>query len=212
MAQANLIQTFIDPLLAIDRLKVKEIITKARETWTAVQIVDKMIVPTMEKIGLDWEQGRLALSQIYMSGRICEEIIETILPLKDFSINKQSKMAIAVLEDHHMLGKRIVYSILRASRFELYDYGSVEVDDLVRLVQDNDIQILLVSTLMLHSALKVRELTTKIRKTNSDIKIVVGGAPFRFDQELWKEVEADGMGKNASEAVSIVKNFLGEGT
>jgi len=38
--------------------------------------------------------------------------------------------------------------------------------------------------------------------------LIVGGAPFRFDANLWKEVGADAMGKNASEAINIITHFM----
>jgi methanogenic corrinoid protein MtbC1 len=45
---------------------------------------------------------------------------------------------------------------------------------------------------------------------DSDVKIVVGGAPFRFDKELWIEVEADAFGNDSSEAVAIVTKMMEE--
>jgi hypothetical protein len=33
---------------------------------------------------------------------------------------------------------------------------------------------------------------------------VVGGAPFRFDDQLWREVGADAMGLSASDALKIL--------
>ena len=106
--------------------------------------------------------------------------------------------------------KRIVYSALRASGFGLVDLGRVEVDDVVHQVRDKDVKIILLSTLMLPSALKVREIRDKLNQTNGEIKIVVGGAPFRFDDQLWQEVGADAMGRNASDAVEIITKITGD--
>ena len=41
-------------------------------------------------------------------------------------------------------------------------------------------------------------------------KVVVGGAPFLFDDQLWQEVGADAMGKSAADAVAIVTRLMGE--
>jgi monomethylamine corrinoid protein len=59
---------------------------------------------------------------------------------------------------------------------------------------------------MLPSALHIKEL--KARLSDTDVKIVVGGAPFRFDEELWKEVGADSFGRDSSEAIEIVTNLM----
>jgi methanogenic corrinoid protein MtbC1 len=91
----------------------------------------------------------------------------------------QARLGIAVLEDYHLLGKRIVYSILRASGFAVRDYGRRTVEELVRLVQADEIEIPLISTLMLPSALRVKELRKQLSAADLPFKIVVGGAPFR---------------------------------
>ena len=94
-------------------------------------MVDQVVVPALEQIGLAWEKGDVALSQVYMSGRICEELVEQVLPPSDPDRKHQPRSAIVVLCDYHMLGKRIVYSQMRASGFELFDYGRMDVDELV---------------------------------------------------------------------------------
>jgi len=79
------------------------------------------------------------------------------------------------------------------------------------IVEKKDgIKILLISVLMLPSALKVREVREKLDGSGLNIKIVVGGAPFLFDDKLWKEVGADAMGRYASEAVTIITSLTGD--
>ncbi|HOO85164.1 MAG TPA: cobalamin-dependent protein, partial [Prolixibacteraceae bacterium] len=160
-------------------------------------------------IGEDWENGKLALSQVYMSGVICEELIDKVMPPQSPVRKSQPKMAIGVFEDYHMLGKRIIYSSLRASGFELTDLGGgLSIDKLVEFVQRDNIKILLLSVLMLPSALHVKDLKQKLN--GSDVKIVVGGAPFRFDDQLWKEVGVDACGATVADAVNIVNKMMEE--
>jgi methanogenic corrinoid protein MtbC1 len=203
------VNEFKQALLALDRLGARNLVMAAG-VENPLQRIERLVVPALEQIGLEWEQGRVALSQIYMSGRICEELVDNILPPGDPHRKNQPKTAIATLADHHLLGKRIVYSALRASGFGLVDFGRVEVDDLVRRVKDEEVKIILLSVLMLPSALKVREVRDKVNQTNGEVKIVVGGAPFRFDDQLWQEVGADAMGRNASDAVDIITRITGD--
>jgi len=119
-------------------------------------------------------------------------------------------MAIAVLEDHHTLGKRIVISVLRAGGYEITDYGSgITVDTLVEKVNRDHIRILLISTLMLPAALRSKEAIARIKKAQPHTRVIVGGAPFNFDPSLWKEVGADAMGHNASDTLALVKEMAG---
>lgn len=145
----------------------------------------------------------MALSQVYMSSLICEKIIDKVLPPKSPNRINQPKTAIGVFEDYHMLGKRIIYSTLRASGIELIDLGGgLTIEKTTTLVKENKIEILLLSVLMLPSALRIKDLMNAIEPTG--VKVVVGGAPFRFDHNLINEVGAHYFGNDSADALSIV--------
>jgi methanogenic corrinoid protein MtbC1 len=63
---------------------------------------------------------------------------------------------------------------------------------------------------MLPSALRVKDVKQGFIKAGKEVKIAVGGAPFRLDPQLWKEVGADMGGRTASDAIDIVLQFLAE--
>jgi methanogenic corrinoid protein MtbC1 len=85
----------------------------------------------------------------------------------------------------------------------------VTVDEAVRRAGEDHLRILLISTLMLPSALHVRDLVARLKSASPDVKVVVGGAPFLFDPELWREVRADAMGRSASDASAIIEKLTG---
>jgi len=199
-----------DALLSIDKLTVREILTGTYPDTTTYQIVEELVVPALEAIGVGWEAGIYSLSQVYMSGRLCEEMVDLILPPSDPARRNQPKMAIVVLEDYHLLGKRIVYSVLRASGFEIMNYGHMDLETLSKRVLNDDVKILLISVLMLPSALRIKDLRASLGEQGGKIKIVVGGAPFRFDDQLWQEVGADAFGATAVEAVEIIRRLIEE--
>jgi methanogenic corrinoid protein MtbC1 len=114
------------------------------------------------------------------------------------------------LDDYHALGKIIVCAALRASGWDLHDYGRMTAPELAEKVIENQTGILLVSTLMLRSALQIKELRDRLTAAGSPAKIIVGGAPFRFDPELWLEVGADATGNDAAEAVRAVARCMEE--
>lgn len=201
---------FEKALLDIDRISAQKLIARACMSSDAVTFVEQVTVPVLEKIGDDWEKGRIALSQVYMSGRICEELIDTILPAENPQRKSQPKMAIAVLNDYHSLGKTILYSSLRASGFELLDFGRVDVEQLVQKVLNNNIRILLISVLMFPSALQVKDVCRLLKEQGNGARVVVGGAPFRFDTQLWQDVGADATGENIADALRIIQNIMEE--
>jgi methanogenic corrinoid protein MtbC1 len=204
---ADLSERFENSLLALDRLAATRLITETTGQLTAMELVDHVVVPALTRIGESRERGTIALSQVYMSGRICEELVDRLLPPGNPQRKDQPPMAIAVLEDYHLLGKRIVTAVLRAGGFALKDYGRVTVAEVIALVKKDGIRLLLLSTLMLHSALRIREVVAGLAKEDLQVRIVVGGAPFIFDERLWQDVQADAMGRSASEVTEIVRRL-----
>lgn len=200
---------FEQALLSLDRISAKKHFKELFKS-DSIGLIEEVIQPVLERIGSGWENGDVALSQVYMSGLICEELVDEILPAESPLRERQPKTAIVVLEDYHMLGKRIVYSVLRAGGFEIIDYGRMQADKLADKAIEEDIEIVLISTLMLSSAFKVRTLRDILNAAGkNNVKIVVGGAPFRIDSELWREVGADAMGSSASDAKRIIMEFAG---
>jgi len=210
MENMNLLsKKFESALLEINRIKAAEIFNKCFQEKNSFEILENVAIKTLERIGEGWEKGDISLSQVYMSSIICEELIERYMPKLGVKLKDTPKIAIGVLMDQHSLGKRIVYSIIRTGGFEVLDLGQgLSVDDLARKTIDNHVEVLLISTLMLSSAIKVKEVKEKLIAQGATTKIIAGGAPFRLDSNLWKRVGADADGKNASTIIKTIEVLL----
>ena len=201
---------FKTALLEADKAVAEDILINHLKNSGNKELVSKIITETLYEIGEEWEKGDVALSQIYMSGRICEDIVKKVFnEIQQPTIN-HPKMAIVTLQDYHLLGKKVVYSVLKSSGFVIIDFGSVNSTDiLVEKTIENNVEILLISTLMYHSALKIKDVVQLFRDKNHQIKILVGGAPFIFDTRLWEQVNADAMGVSPSDAISVLNQWIG---
>jgi methanogenic corrinoid protein MtbC1 len=198
---------FYEALTSLDRPRVEELFQQAIGIKAPLQVVEELMIPALVRLGDDWNTDKIALSQIYMGSRICEDVVERVLPAASVSRKAYPPTAIVVLSDYHTLGKRIVLSVMHASGFEVLDYGRMEVEALIERMLVDDVKILLISVLMLPAALKVKDLRAALDSIGSRVRIAVGGAPFLFDSELWREVGADAMGRNAAEAIAIVQRW-----
>jgi methanogenic corrinoid protein MtbC1 len=192
------------------RPDARETLLAAAEGTDTPAVAESVVAPALERIGDDWEHGTVSLAQLYMAGRIAEQIVSEVLPQGRPGEGETPQVAIAVLEDHHALGKRLVLSALRSSRHAVADYGhGVTVERLVQRCRDDKPRVLLISTLMLPAALRVREVVNQLALPGSPPVVIVGGAPFRLDPELWREVGADATGRNSAEAIELVDCFTG---
>jgi len=208
---ADTLKEFQEALLSVDVMKARQILSEATKRETLEQLTETLIVNALENIGNGWEKGDYALAQVYMSGKICEELVEAFIPSESGQRILGPKMAIALLNDYHALGKRMVYSALRAGGFDLLDYGRVSVEELVQRIKDDSIKVILISVLMFPSALQVKEVRDQLVQDGSTVKIIVGGAPFRLDPQLWQQVGADAVGYTASDAIKVVQSMMAGG-
>jgi len=206
---AALQQKYKSALLSVDRALAEKVLRDASSMFaTPLEVAELCLAPVLEQMGEAWENGQLALSQIYMASRISEELVERILPPPREMRGEAPRIALALLEDHHMLGKRLVQSALRLAGIPVLDWQRVTVDELIARAIRERPDLILISTLMLRAALHVRDVREGLDRAGLNIPIYVGGAPFRLDPLLWEEVGASAMGANATEAIRLVLGFL----
>lgn len=204
------VEAFVAALLALDRGRLEEIIAQVGTT-DALAPIDMLVAPALEQIGEQWEQGEASLSQVYMSGRLCEELIGEQWALDaPPHPTEHLRIGISTLDDYHLLGKRMVIAVLRASGYRIHDYGTADAPTLAAWAVRDDLQVLLLSVLMLPSALRVKDLRTALEAAGQRTRVLVGGAPFRFDPNLWREVGADAAGATAADALALVRAVTAE--
>lgn len=178
-------------LLSNNAQVARDIVLTKMSKMPPMDRVQKVITPVLEEIGTRWWKGEAALAQIFFSSKVCEEMVIRLLEEKTMELQRTPKIAVATLEDYHQLGSKVVRMSIQSTGQKVADYGRMDVAGLADMVCKNGIDYLLVSTLMLRSALKVEELKKTIDAKKCSTKIIVGGAPFRFDWNLWRKVNAD---------------------
>lgn len=205
-------RAFERALLRGDRAAARALLRGDLSAADPVSVSEAVVVPALEHIGASWEVGDISLATLYLSGVLAEEVVADVLPSARPAAEGTPSIAIVVLEDHHVLGKRLVLSALRSAGYAVEDYGhGLSPRDIVARCRAEEPRVLLVSTLMLPAALKVRDLVDALAGLDRRPALFVGGAPFRLDPALWREVGADGAGHNSADALRLVRSVLEEG-
>lgn len=199
---------FTRALLHTDRSTAEKIFTDISSDISIIQLADDFLSPALERIGDAYEEGAIDIPAFYVIGRICEELLATFLPYKKAE-KKEYEIAIVALEDFHSIGKRMIISALQSEGFDVLDYGyGLTVHDVIRKAEEDCIKALLISSHKVSSAHMVGYLTNILKINRSNIKVVVGGAPFKSQKNLWREVGADAVCNSAKDAIGIVKRFV----
>lgn len=201
--------TFERALLVLDRHMARRVLQDCIGALAPLEAAEQLMAPALHRIGEAWERGDVALSQVYMGSRICEELLQELVPAGQVSAEPVGKVAVAVLGDYHVLGKRMVCAALHAAGIPHLDYGhGLSPREVVEKGADDHLDVLLLSVFLLPSALSIVDVRAGLRAAGNDCRIIVGGAPFLMDDTLWRQSGADAMGRSASDAPRLVRQVV----
>lgn len=215
----EVITRYNEAVFDTDREQALKIIHQAlADGLTPEDIVFRVLVPAIETLVTPTgEQGDMNLAQHFMVSQIAAEVTDAMVPLFQKAPEIVGRVVIGTAHgDLHSLGKRIVMGCLKARMIECTDLGvnvpaERFVDEAVALNAD----VIAISSMMVHTARGesgcrgVRRLLRE-RHLEDRIKILVGGAPYRFDPELFRTVEADAWADNGVTAGEAVLKLIGE--
>lgn len=199
-------ETYKNILLNFDKVGADEFFSTYINEQRGDELIEAVQLALVE-IGDEWENETIALSQLYVGGTISEELINRYFQVEDVE-GEDANIAIVTLGDFHVLGKKILKSVLQTHKIKILDFGQgLEPKLIIEKLKKHPVELLLVSVLMYPTALEVKKLTDLIIQTGIQTKIMVGGAPFNFDKNLWKKVGADAMGTGPNDALKYINDL-----
>lgn len=204
---------FLGALRSADRVRANRTIGRALDKgYAPEQVLDQVVATALNALGQGWEDGSVSLTQVYMGGRIAEEVINGVLPQFAQPAVPLGKVVIGTLGDHHGLGQRIVAAFLVVAGMQVISLGlGVAPADFVQRAKEEAADLIAISVLMYPSALQVRRVRELLDQERLPIPLLVGGAPFSLDRTLWQRVGASAMGSNPAEGVAVAKRLIGSG-
>ncbi len=193
--------------------KVKELVKTAVDQGLApMEILENGLRPAMEEIGRKFGSLEIFLPEMMNAADAMSAGVEILKPYLASEKSEAQKGLIilgTVQGDVHDIGKNIVGVMLGSLGYKIVDLGYdvpvlTFVDRVIELEPDIVGMSALMTSTMVHmprviNALKERDLRKKV-------KVIVGGAPVLPEWAL--EIEADGYGENAAEAINVVKELL----
>jgi methanogenic corrinoid protein MtbC1 len=202
-----------------DRDRAMAVVTEALSRGaTPEEVVFHLVIPAMDHmiraISEDFDAN---LAQHFMTAQIASEVTDAMLALFRTPPHLVGRMVIGTASgDMHSLGKRIVIGCAKVQMVEAIDLGvNVPAQRFVEEAVVRGAAVIGISSMMAHTArgadgcLGVRRLL-KERGLEDRIRIVVGGAPFRFDPGLYSVVGADAWAEDGVTASRIIASLIRE--
>lgn len=215
----NIIKAYNEAVFETDKEAAFEVVNAALAAGvTAEDVVFKVIIPAVEEMmSVITRDPDANLAQHFMTAQIAAEVTEKMLRKFERPPEIIGRVVMGTAHgDMHSLGKRIVMGCLKALMVEVIDLGvNVPAERFVEAALEHDAQVIAISAMMVHTATgangasKVRHIL-KERGLENRFRLIVGGAPYRFDEELYKSVGADAWAADGVNAGRVIVNLIKE--
>ena len=173
-------------------------------------IINKALIPAINKVGELFESGRYFLPQLMNSAEAMKASVDYLEPLlDDESAGKTNGVVViaTVKGDIHDIGKNLVAIMLKNYGFTVYDLGkNVPAEDIIDAAKKYDADIIGLSALMTTTMTEMKNVVDLAKKENVRAKIMIGGAVVTRD--FAEDIGADVYSADAKEAVSVAQKLI----
>ena len=167
----------------------------------------------MEIIGQRFEAGEAFVPELIMAGEMMNQISEQVKPRieGETQAERLGRVLLGTVEgDIHDIGKDIVAFMLDIHGFEVIDIGvDVPAHTFVDKIRESQPDVVGMSGLLTlaFDAMKRTMEAIETAGLREEVKIMIGGAPV--DDHVQAYTGADAWGKDAMEAVSLARQWIG---
>jgi len=178
-----------------------------------IDVVEKGLSPGILKVGEKFGQREMFLHDLMLGAEAMKVGMEVVLPeirRRKLQVHYMGRVVLGTVEgDVHDIGKSLVEAILVANGFEVVDLGiDVPAETFVEKVRELKPDVLGLSALLSTTKIEQGKVVKALRNAGlrDCVKVIIGGAAV--DQAWAKEIGADAYGRDADDAVRIVKSLF----
>ena len=183
------------------------------ETMDSMEVVDGVLIPALDRVGADFEAGKVFLPQLIQAAGAAQAAFEVIREGLSAqpgggSVSKAPIVLATVKGDIHDIGKNIVKVLLENYGYPVIDLGKdVEPAAVVESAKKHGAPLVGLSALMTTTLGSMEETIRLLRAEQVPCKVVVGGAVLTPDYA--KKIGADFYAKDAKESVDVARQVIG---
>lgn len=174
-----------------------------------------VIQPSLYEVGRMWERGEISVAEEHLGSAVAGRVMAGLYA--EIALTEKSKkscVVTAVTNEHHEIGARMVADLLEGDGWEVHYLGSnIEMQGAINFIKKVKPFFVALSSALPFTLDGVANIISALREDPDtvSVKVMVGGLAFAGTGDLWKDLGANGMAGNASEAVMLAGEwFSGE--
>ncbi len=195
-----------------DDKQVVELVGKALESGlSALDILEKGLVPGIQELGRLFKDGKAYLPEILVSCRAMNRGVAVLKPqLANIDIPNKGTVVIGTVEgDMHDIGKNLVKLMLESNGFQVEDLGAdVTPDGFVSAAREKNADIVAMSALLTMTMVEMPNIMDSLKEAGlrDKVKVMIGGAPI--SREFADQIGAEGFAEDCASAVDEASRLM----
>lgn len=203
---------YLQAALAGDRTAALGIAVEALRAGTSVHdVYQHMVQPAQYEIGKLWANNTISVASEHAATAVTQYVIARLhehFPAPD--VRHGNAIVTGVRNEVHQLGATMIADVLESDGWNVRFLGSrLPHRDVVTAAAEHDARIVCISVALLSHLEAACDLIDDLRAAfASRIGILVGGNAFRFEETAWRDIGADGIGRDLAEARELGRRFV----
>jgi len=183
------------------------------EGLDAEEILDKALVPAMDTVGKQYEEGTKFIPEMLIAAKAMMGALNILKPKLTASGGKsQGKVVLGTVEgDVHDIGLKLVGMMLEGAGLDVVVLGAdTSKEEFLEAIKEHNANILGMSALLTTTMPEMKEVIDFLKENGlrEKVKVMVGGATL--NQRFADEYGADGFAPDAAQASVLAKRLLAE--
>ncbi len=191
------------------RSGVPEAVEALLEKEPPLEVVNRRIIPALDRVGERYEAGTLFLPQLMATAEAVKAAFAVVRRRLPPGAGEKGPVILATVQgDVHDIGKNIVKMLLENYGYRVVDLGrDVAPERVVEAALETGAPLVGLSSLMTTTAQKIAVTIQALRAAGAPCKVMVGGAVVT--EEFARQIGADFYTRDAAQSAKVAEQVIG---
>ena len=165
-----------------------------------VDLQSSVVQAAQRRIGQLWQENRISIAQEHMATAISHVVLTRLFEESELAERIGRHVVVSCVEgEFHEFPARLVADFLEIGGYGVRYLGAnVPTDDLLKLLADEQPDLLALSVTMSFNAAKFAETVHRVREAHPNLPILAGGHALAWEPGLAKLADVETCGPEAS--------------
>ena len=179
---------------------------------SVIDVYQDMLQPAQYEIGRLWESNTITVAREHAATAVTQYVIARLHAEFPAPTEQRGKALVTgVRGELHQLGANMVADVLEADGWNVRFLGTqLPHRDIIAAVGEHEPDVVAISVALASNVEAASDLIEQLRAHYPEaLRIILGGAAFRFESGIWRDLGADGLGRDLREARELVRRLTG---